>query len=393
MNVGFLIPRYGAEALGGAELAARALAEHLADRPGVTCEVFTTCARDAATWADELAPGTTIEGGVTVHRFRSRHGRRADFAAHNARLLAGVRLDVTEAEQWLESLGPVCPDAVDAAAASDCDVVTVHPYLYHPCVTGVLALRHRAVLHPATHDEPPIHLPFYGDVFAAAGGLAFWTATEQRLAARLFPDVVSHHQTVVGFGVDAAPPGGELPAALTGRPYVLCLGKVLAAKGSVALARWFATYKDRHPGPIALVFAGTVVDAIPETRVRDDVVMLGPVDEPTKTALLRECQLLVSPSPYESLSLVVLEAWAAGRPVLVNGACDVTRDHAARYGAGLWFVDYATFEAALERLLTDTALADHLGAAGLAAIERDFTWTDVVDRYLAFLGARAGARS
>lgn len=388
MKIGVLIPRYGAEALGGAELAARALAEHLVTRPGVTCEVFTTCARDAATWADELPAGTTTEGGVTVHRFRSKHGRRADFAARNAQLLAGEPLDAAEATQWIESLGPVCPDAVDAAVASACDVVTVHPYLYHPCVTGVLALRDRAVLHPATHDEPSIHLPVYRDVFGAAGGLAFWTAIEQRVAGRLFPETITHHQTVVGFGVDAPATSGELPAALTGRPFVLCFGKVLSTKGSVALAHWFAAYKDRHPGPTALVYAGTVVDAIPGSYgERDDIVVLGPVDEATKAALMRECALLVSPSPYESLSLVILEAWSVGRPVLVNGACDVTRDHVERYGGGLWFVDYATFEATLDRLLTDPELAAGLGAAGRAATERDFTWPEVIDRYLAFLGA------
>lgn len=364
-----------------------ALAEHLAARDGVECEVFTTRAVDASTWADELTAGTTVEGGVTVHRFTARHGRRSDFAARNAQLLEGRIADDHDAWQWLESLGPVCPDAVDAAVASRCDVVTVQPYLYHPCVTGVLALRDRAVLHGATHDEPPIHLPMYRDVYETAGALAFWSDAEQRVARRLFPSTATRPQLVVGFGVDDLP-AGDLPDALRERPFVLCFGKVLRAKGCHALARAFAAYKDRHPGRLALVFAGAIIDAIPEASVRDDIVALGAVDERSKGALMRGARVLVSPSPYESLSLVVLEAWSAGRPVLVNGACDVTRDHVERYGGGLWFVDYATFEAALDRLLTDAELAGALGAAGRHAVATEFTWPTVLDRYLAFLHTR-----
>src|SRR5207248_11412735 len=81
MNLGFIVPRYGLEVHGGAEHAARLLAEHVAARPGWSAEVFTTCAQDAATWEDAYAPGTVSINGVAVHRFRSRSGRGADFAA------------------------------------------------------------------------------------------------------------------------------------------------------------------------------------------------------------------------------------------------------------------------------------------------------------------------
>ena len=207
-----------------------------------------------------------------------------------------------------------------------------------------------------------------------------------------FPGTVTRRQLVVGFGVDPAPSAAAVPAPvlLDARPYVLCLGKVLTAKACHALARLFRAYKRRRPGELALVFAGPVVDALDATGSAadaNDVVVLGPVDEDTKAALLAHCTLLVAPSAYESLSLVVLEAWAAGRPVLVNGRCDVTRDHCDRHGGGLWFVDYATFEAALDRLVTDPDLAEALGAAGHDAVTAHFSWPTVIDRYLAFLGA------
>jgi glycosyltransferase involved in cell wall biosynthesis len=395
VTLGFLLPRYGAGVFGGAEIAARAYAEQLVAR-GVACEVFTTCALDAATWRDELPPGTTTEDGVVVHRFRSRHGRRADFGVRNAALLGGEPIDADGACQWLEALGPVCPDAVDAAVASGCDLVTVHPYLYHPCVTGVDALQRRAVLHPATHDEPAIHLPFYAPMFAAARAFAFWSEEEQATTHRLFPTTITTPQLVAGIGIDLppeVPPRAALPPRIGDRPYLLCLGKVLHAKGCHVLASAFRSYRARRPDvDVALVFAGTVVDPIDERGDGDDVVVLGAVDDAAKSALLAHCELLVHASPYESLSLVLLEAWAQARPALVNGACDVTRGQCERHGGGLWFVDYATFEAALDHLLTDRELNEKMGAAGRQAVEAHYTWATVLDRYLAFLGSLVPAR-
>ena len=127
-RVGFVVPRYGDRVAGGAEVAAKLLAEHLAAVDGIDCEVFTTTALDAATWRNELPAGSTTEHDVTVHRFASVSSRGADFAAWDARMLADPSaLTVAESWRWLEQLGPVCPDAVDAAVDSACEVVDARP--------------------------------------------------------------------------------------------------------------------------------------------------------------------------------------------------------------------------------------------------------------------------
>ena len=89
---------------------------------------------------------------------------------------------------------------------------------------------------------------------------------------------------------------------------------------------------------------GQVVDA-PDAA--EDIVLTGLVDDATKWALLRGARVLVAPSPHESFSLTVVEALTAGVPVLVNAVCGATREHCERSGAGLWFADFAEFEAAL----------------------------------------------
>ena len=203
MKLGFVVPRYGLEVHGGAELAARLLAEHVATRPGWSAEVFTTCAQDAATWQDVYAPGTVSINGVTVQRFRSRSGRGTDFAAaRTAALTAPQHASSSVAARFVEQLGPVCPDAVDAAEASNCPVVAVGPYLYHPTVTGVSRLGRRAVLHAAAHDEPEIRLPIYLEIFARAGALVHWSAPEQCLASSLFPATMTTPQLVLGLGAE-----------------------------------------------------------------------------------------------------------------------------------------------------------------------------------------------
>jgi hypothetical protein len=62
-KVVFVTPRYGTQVMGGAETAARQLAEHLNAQTSWRAEVHTTCALDPHTWADELPPGITEING------------------------------------------------------------------------------------------------------------------------------------------------------------------------------------------------------------------------------------------------------------------------------------------------------------------------------------------
>jgi len=387
MKLAFVTPRYGLEVIGGAELGARLLSEQLVARLGWDVEVFTTTAVDAGTWADELPPGRADIGGVTVHRFSSKSGRHPDFDKLSDRVLHKERPTRAEQMQWIERQGPVCPAAVDAAAASDADLVAFYPYLFYPTVVGVPRLGRRAVLHPAAHDELPIRLPIFREVFEGVRGIWFQTEGERRLVERLFPATVTTHQTVLGLGVetgdgDAAAARAAVGGGLAdGRPYLLCLGRVDRGKGTDVLARYFAEYKSRRPGPLALVFAGPVVHQPPP---HPDIVVAGAVDDAMKWGLLRGAELLVSPSAWESFSLVLIEAWSVGVPALVNGRCEATRGQCEVSGGGLWFDDYPVFEAALDRLVGDPSLAARLGAAGFAYVEERYRWPRIVDGYAQF---------
>jgi glycosyltransferase involved in cell wall biosynthesis len=397
VRIAFVVPRYGPAIIGGAETAARLLAEHLVARQGWEVDVLTSCAEDFVTWEDVYPEGETWIAGVRVVRFRSSSGRDPSFHPLSAAILADpAAASPAEAERWIDLQGPVTDDLAEAAVGWDADAMVFYPYLYYPTVRVIDRVGLPSILHPAAHDEPALHLPVFPRVFAAADALVFQTEAERHLVERTFP-VASHHQLLLGLGVDdpevdvTGPMSGAAGAA-PDVPYLACLGRVDSHKGTTLLARFFARYKERRPGPLRLVLAGPVVDAPPP---HPDIDVLGPVSDQEKWVLLSRAAVLVSPSPWEAFSLVVAEAWSARTPVLVNAHCAATVEHCRRSGGGLTFGGYGEFEVTLDRLTGDGVLARSLGERGRAYVDERFRWPHVIDRYAAFVEsvvARADGR-
>ncbi len=391
MKLAFVVPRYGPAILGGAETAARLLAEHLAARPGVDVAVLTTCAEDFVTWDDVYPAGEEVLAGVRVVRFASASGRSPTFHPLSAALLADpAAASLQEADRWLDLQGPVVPELAEAAAAWEADAFVFYPYLYWPTVRVIGRVPGPSILHPAAHDEPALHLPVFPPVFAAADAFVFQTGAERDLVQRTFP-VAARRQLLLGLGVDdpderPAPPAVG-PDAVPDAPFLVCLGRVDAHKGTTLLAALFACYKARHPGPLRLVLAGPVVEAPP---AHPDIDVVGPVGEEAKWALLTRATALVSPSAFEAFSLVVAEAWSARTPVLVHAGCAATVEHCHRSGGGLTFAGFGQFEVAVDRLGADPSFGRALGDRGRAYVDAHFRWPRVVDRYEAFVRAVAG---
>ena len=117
------------------------------------------------------------------------------------------------------------------------------------------------------------------------------------------------------------------------------------------------------------------------------IKFLGYVDEPTRDALLSAAAALVVPSPYESLSIVLLEAWNRGTPAVVNGSCDVLRGQAIRSDGALYYRTYDEFARAADYLLGNPEVARQLGANGRAYVDREYRWPVVMERLEQFLAA------
>ena len=347
--------------------------------------MHTTCSLDPHTWADVLEPGDSLVNGVPVHRHPATHGRLPDFYGLDGRLRLAPRLTTrSQGKRWVEYNGPVSNELVDAVCATDADVVAFYPYLYHPTVAAIGKVTVPAVLHPAAHDEPALYLPVFRGTFGDADAFCYHTAAERNLVERTYP-VAQRPQIVLGLGVGGSLGAGRRGAEVLGlgdRPYIVSVGRVDEHKGSKMLAEFFAAYKERHPGPLAMVLVGPVSV---ELESHPDIVVTGAVDEADKWDIVHDSLVAVSPSALESFSLVVIEAWVDRIPVLVNGTCGPTREHCEHSGGGLWFTSYPEFEGVLTRLLADADLRTVLGERGKAYVDRHFAWPVLIQRYAEFL--------
>jgi glycosyltransferase involved in cell wall biosynthesis len=92
------------------------------------------------------------------------------------------------------------------------------------------------------------------------------------------------------------------------------------------------------------------------------------------------------PSPHESFSFVILEAWSQGTPVLATDRSPVLRGHVERSSAGLLYDRTpGDFAAGAGALLADEGLRKTLGERGRAYVEARYRWPGITRQYLAFL--------
>jgi glycosyltransferase involved in cell wall biosynthesis len=386
--VAFVVQRYGEGVTGGSESLARAVAERLAGDHRVT--VFTTCARDYVTWRNELPEGRESLGGIEVRRFPVAEER--DLAAFNAfaePLYARARTHEEEIE-FLRRQGPVVPSLVEALRGEKdrYAAVVFFTYLYYPTYWGLRAAPERSVLVPTTHDEPPLAFSVYREVFARPRAFAFLTPAEQELVRARF-GTGDRPAVIAGMGVDPAAPadlaGFRARHGLAG-PYALYAGRIDAGKGCDAMLAHHERYRRGRKEAAELVLIGRL--AMPQPR-QEGVRYLGFLSEEEKAAAMAGAVAVVCPSPYESLSIVLLEGLALGTPGLVNAGSAVLKEHCLRSNAGLFYADGDEYVDALDLLVREEALRRALGANGRRYVDAEYRWSVVLDRWRSLLAAVA----
>ena len=201
MKLAFIVQRYGAEVLGGAEYHCRLIAERLATQHDV--HVLTTCARDYITWKNEYPEGTDRIRGVTVRRFPNALTRDIDSFNRTSEWIFQNPHTRADEMEWLKQQGPWCPALIDYLRAhqQDYDVFIFFTYLYATTVLGLDVCPARSVLVPTTHDEPATRLEIYKDVSAKPAALMYNTESERRFIAEQFSERPILEE-IVGVGVD-----------------------------------------------------------------------------------------------------------------------------------------------------------------------------------------------
>jgi glycosyltransferase involved in cell wall biosynthesis len=379
-----VVHRYGADIAGGSEGHCRLVAEHLAASHDVT--VVTTCAKDHITWRNHYPPGETREGGVRVLRFPVARERDLHRFIDLSDTMAADRASRDDEEAWFRENGPDAPEllAYLRSRGATYDRVLFWAYRYADVYFGLPLVADRAVLVPTAEEDPLIHAEALTAFFALPRGFLFLTPEEEALVAAR--TTVRAPSAVVGCGLDP-PARAADAAALDGLRlhdrFALYLGRVDPNKGCAALVRHFQKFADTGRD-LQLVMAGPASMPIPDHPL---IRPLGFVDDAVRDALLSKAVALVMPSPYESLSMVLLEAWNRGLPALVNARCKVLRGQVERANGGLYYGNAVEFIAALDWLLDRADAARQLGQQGLAYVDREYRWPKVMEKIESVLHA------
>jgi glycosyltransferase involved in cell wall biosynthesis len=384
VKLAVVVQRYGSDIGGGSELHARYIAEHLAAHADV--RVLTTCARDYVTWRNDYPPGEERVNGIAVERFPvARQRDTRDFARRSSFVFQHPH-SLQDELSWLDSQGPVSPGLLARVEGGrqEFDFVVAFSLRYHTAYHAARLSPGRAVLVPTTERDPALGLAILGPALRGARAIMY-NSPEERAAL----EAVAATRDVPGVTVGV---GSDVPATTDpdrarrffglGNPFIVYVGRIDANKGCEDLFDYFMRFCAHTERVLDLVLIGTPALPIPDhPRIRH----LGYVSDTDKFDVIAGAEALVMPSPFESLSMVALEAWALGRPVLANGRCDVLAGQCQRSNGGLYYMNGREFEAMLEALLDDHGVASRMGENGRAFYAANYAWPVIEDKYLSML--------
>ena len=384
MKVAVVVQRYGPAINGGAELHARYVAEHLARHAEV--EVWTTCATDYVTWRNELQAGEDRVNKVVVRRFPVKHerdpltfGRLSERVFHQPHSIAD-ELD------WLEAEGPTSPALVAHITkhAGEFDFCIFFSYRYYHAFHGARAAGTKAILVPTAERDPAAGLSIFAPIFRGVRALMYNSPEERTMIQAL-----AHNEQVpsVVVGIGSEVPPNPQPQRFRQKygirgPFAIYVGRIDENKGCRDLFRHFDSYLRNGAGKLTLVLIGNSILDIPKhPRIRH----LGFVDDSDKFDGIAAADVLIMPSFFESLSMVALEAWALGKPVLANAKCDVLKGQCIRSNAGLYYDSTAEFVETLRALEFNKWVAGSLGKNGRQYYRDNYDWPVIERKYLDML--------
>ena len=382
-KLAFVVQRYGLEVNGGAELLSRQLVEHLQQQYDI--EVQTTKAIEYTTWKNEYTNDVDVINGVTVRRFGVDKPRELNrFGKFSGKVIGNPEHTMEQEEQWFEMQGPHVPELIDYIKdhVDDYEAFIFMTYLYYTTVKGLQLVNDKAILISTAHDEPPIYLKTFDTLFQMPKALFYLTVEEKKFVERKFRNErIINNDGYGGSGV-------EVPDTIDSQfcknkygndNYMVYAGRIDEAKGCKELFDYFLRYKKENQNDLKLVMMGKPVIPIPKS---DDIVSLGFVSDQEKFDVMSGAKFLIMPSPFESLSIVVLEAMTLSVPVVVNGRCDVLKGHCVRSNGGLYYKSYYEFEGCVNYMLTHPDTAAGMGANGRKYVDANYTWEKITDRFI-----------
>lgn len=386
----FVVPRYFEGIAGGAETLMGELARNLARR-GDSVELLATCAKDNRTWVNEFSEGETIVDGMKVTRFAVNERDLDVWIPIQVAIHEGQGVDADQQLLWMrESVNSDAMYRHIKKSRDAFDLFLFGPYLFGSTFWGSLIHPDKSVLVPCLHNEAYAYLDIIASMFRQVKGCLFNAEPERQLARSLYGDIAGG---VVGMGFARPNPGVDgvrdeagMPERLARSPYILYLGRKEMGKNVHLLVDYFVQAKRDGLVPqelkLAVLGGGSFADLHrADALERDDIIDLPHVDEQQKRGLISKSLFLCQPSTNESFSIVLMEAWMAGTPVVVHGECAVTRHHVLESAGGLYFSSPADLAGVIRYMWENPTARAEFAARGASYVEREYSWQTVLSRF------------
>lgn len=381
-KIAFVVQRYGLEVNGGSELSCRLIAEKLSKHYEV--EILTTKALDYVTWENHYTEDIEMINNITVRRFKTDFPRESKvFNKINEQVFTKSKKTIYDEFEWMKAQGPASFELVEYIQENQNQYhkIIFFTYLYFTTFFGLPQAAEKAILVPTAHDEPYIYFSMFKPLFHLPRSIVFLTEEEKDFVHKTFNNQYINN-VVAGVGVDV--PDKEIDVALFKKKYdidydyILYVGRIDESKGCKELFDYYLQYKKVVRNAPKLVLIGKSVIDIPKDP---DIIPLGFVSDEEKFAAMKAADILMMPSKFESLSMVVLESLYYETPVMVNGHCDVLVGHCVRGNAGLYYTDYSEFEYCLKVMLGNKCLRDGMGISGKKYVEDHFEWSVILEKF------------
>lgn len=398
-KIAVVIQRYGKEVNGGAETHARLIAKKLSGQHEVN--VLTTKSINHNSWEDYYSKNEENIDGIKVKRFSSipsKHGkkfrkyRRIVLKKTKLQLFLGKlslnsyfdnlnRFEPNEVEKkiWLELVGPNSPDLIEYIKThkNTYDCFIFFTYLFYPTVEGLKIVGEKSILIPTAHDEPEFYASVYKSTYKNAKFIMYNTSTEKKLVEQHHKIAKLTQNDIAGIGLE------KINLAQNNKyiypfKYLLYIGRIEKGKGCFELYNFFNKFKKTNSN-FKLIFIGK---QNPELTPNENIIFTGFVSESVKQLILSNCEALIIPSYYESLSIVTLEAMYEKKIVIANGECEVLKDHIIKSNSGFYYHNDEELFTVLTAIstLSREEINQH-GANAKKYVESNYTWESILDKF------------
>lgn len=345
--------RYGDDFVGGAESVLRVFAESL-QHASCRVEVFT------------IGSGHDVLNDIAIQRFPADDVDADRFLRARAALAGGD--DSAPVAQDILTQGCRSQALIDALRQrlDEFDAIIVGPYLLGLSVEVARAFPEQTLLLPCFHDEPAARLDVFREAYELVGGILYLTPEEQAFAEA---ELGLNHPgaAVVGTVIDLQAGDATRGRQRVGDPRRLLVyaGRYTEEKNLPLLLEYAWRYAGDHPDRFLFAFMGEGGLRLPATDWCRD---LGYLAEASRRDVMASASAVIQLSRREALSLVALEAWAQGVPVLADAGSTVLAGHLRRCGGGQTVADYDAFAAALDDLWQQPEAWRQRGAQGRAYV-------------------------